>query len=91
VTEEEYQSREERYDTQLKEEVGLDPAGMSLDGKVAATRDYREKRYQTLLDAVYTRRGWTSNGVPTLETAKRLGIDQIDGVIELLQQHQTET
>ncbi len=27
------------------------------------------------MDAVYLRRGWTNNGVPTRETLKRLGID----------------
>jgi aldehyde:ferredoxin oxidoreductase len=87
VTEEEYKSREERYDTELREQVGLDPANMSLDEKMAATRNYRMQRYETLLDAVYKRRGWTSNGVPTLETAQRLGIDKVEGVVELLQQH----
>jgi len=87
VTEEEYQSRQERYDTQLRDEAGLDPANLSLTEKMAATRKYRMDRYETLLDAVYKRRGWTSNGVPTLETARRLGIDQVEGVIELLQQH----
>ena len=76
-----------RYDTKLKEEIGLDPTTMSLEEKIAATRDYRTRRYEMLLDAVYTRRGWTSNGVPTIETAQRLGIEKIDGVIELLQQH----
>jgi aldehyde:ferredoxin oxidoreductase len=87
VTAEEYQSRQERYDTQLREEVGLDPSGMSLEEKMAATRKHRTDRYEKLLDAVYARRGWTSNGVPTLETAKRLGIDKVEGVVELLKQH----
>jgi aldehyde:ferredoxin oxidoreductase len=87
VTEEEYQSRQERYDTQLRDEVGLDPANMSLQEKTAATRKYRMERYETLLDAVYKRRGWTENGIPTQETAKRLGIDQVEGVVELLQRH----
>jgi len=31
-----------------------------------------------LVDAVYKRRGWTKNGIPTLETVKRLGIDYPD-------------
>ena len=87
VTEEEYESRQERYDTQLRDEVGIDPSSMSLEEKIAATRKYRMDRYETLLDAVYKRRGWTQNGVPTLETAQRLGIDKVEGVVELLQQH----
>jgi len=75
VTVEEYESRAERYDKQLREKVGLDPAGMSTPEKVAALRKYREAQYQGLLDAVYKRRGWTPNGVPTLETLHKLEID----------------
>jgi len=75
VTEEEYLSREERYDKQLKEVVGMDPAGKSLQEKMAATRKYRENRYEQLLDAVYDRRGWDKNGVPTMERLKKLGMD----------------
>ena len=36
--------------------------------------------------AVYKRRGWNKNGIPTLETAHRLGIDYPD-VVELLKKH----
>jgi len=75
VTAEEYESRAERYDKQLREKAGVDPSGMSTAEKVAATRKYREAQYQGLIDAVYARRGWTSNGVPTLETLKKLEID----------------
>jgi aldehyde:ferredoxin oxidoreductase len=35
----------------------------------------REERYEQLKDAVYERRGWTKDGIPTLDTVKRLGID----------------
>lgn len=75
VTEEEYLSRQERYDKQLKDLVGLDPESMTLQEKMAATRKYREDRYEQLLDAVYTRRGWTLNGVPKVEHLKQLGMD----------------
>ncbi len=75
VTVEEYESRAERYDKQLREKVGLDPAAMAIEQKVAALRRYREAQYESLLDAVYKRRGWTPNGVPTLETLKKLEID----------------
>ncbi|MFU8794972.1 MAG: aldehyde ferredoxin oxidoreductase C-terminal domain-containing protein, partial [Dethiobacteria bacterium] len=74
-TEEEYESRIERYDNQLKEDVGIDPGGMSIAEKVKAMRKYREGRYETLIDVVYDRRGWTKNGVPKLEKIKDLGID----------------
>lgn len=75
VTEEEYTSRMERYDKQLKEQVGIDPEGLSLQEKMKAMREFREKQYEQLLDAVYKRRGWNSNGVPTLEHLKNLGMD----------------
>jgi len=75
VTEEEYLSRQERYDKQLIELQGLDPVNMTLEEKMAATRAYREDRYEQLLDAVYSRRGWTRNGVPTIDHLKKLGMD----------------
>lgn len=75
VTKEEYLSRQERYDKQLKEQVGVDPTNMTLEEKMDATRKYREERYEMLLDAVYKRRGWTKNGVPTIEHLKSIGMD----------------
>jgi aldehyde:ferredoxin oxidoreductase len=83
VTVEEYESRQERYDNQLNNEVGINPAGLSSNNKVEALRKYREDRYEKLLDAVYKRRGWTNNGVPTVEKLRELGIDFPD-VIELV-------
>lgn len=75
VTREEYLSREERYDKQLKELVGVDPEKMTLEEKMAALRKYRENRYEQLLDAVYKRRGWNKNGVPTIAHLKEIGMD----------------
>ncbi|MBW6491773.1 MAG: hypothetical protein K0B15_11340 [Lentimicrobium sp.] len=75
VTAEEYLSRQERYDKQLVELQGLDPEKMTLEEKMDATRKYREDRYEQLLDAVYFRRGWTKNGVPTIDHLKKLGMD----------------
>ncbi len=75
VTKEEYDSRAERYDKQLKELVDVDPASMTTEEKMTALRKYRQAQYQGLVDAVYKRRGWTPQGVPTLETLKRLKID----------------
>jgi len=75
VTQEEYLSRQERYDKQLAELIHLDPTKMTIEEKMAATRAYREDRYEQLLDAVYARRGWTKNGVPTLAHIKNLGMD----------------
>jgi len=75
VTEEEYESRAERYDKLMKEKIGVDPTGKSTKEKVAITRKYREEQYEKLLDAVYFRRGWTPNGIPTIERLKSLGMD----------------
>jgi aldehyde:ferredoxin oxidoreductase len=75
VTIEEYNSRQERYDKQLKENVGIDPTGLTVEAKMAALRNYREGRYEQLLDAVYNRRGWTPNGVPTVEHLKNIKMD----------------
>jgi aldehyde:ferredoxin oxidoreductase len=86
VTAEEYESRAERYDKQLAEIVGFDPAGRSTAEKTAALRKYREEQYEGLLDAVYKRRGWTRNGVPTVETLKALGID-FPWVLDVVRPH----
>jgi aldehyde:ferredoxin oxidoreductase len=87
VTEKEYISRSERYDTQLRDELGVTPDEMTLAEKMAVLRNFREGRYEKLMDAVYARRGWDNDGVPTLETIQRLGIDFPD-VVELVKKHQ---
>ncbi|RKX68906.1 aldehyde:ferredoxin oxidoreductase, partial [candidate division TA06 bacterium] len=74
VTVEEYESRKERYDKQMKENIGIDPEGKSIEEKLVITRKYREDQYEKLIDATYKRRGWTSNGVPSIEHLKKLGI-----------------
>jgi aldehyde:ferredoxin oxidoreductase len=86
VTVGEYESRAERYDKQLKELVGLDPEGKTTEEKMAALRAHREEQYELLIDAVYKRRGWTPDGIPTPETLKRLHIDFPD-VVELVRRH----
>jgi aldehyde:ferredoxin oxidoreductase len=83
VTKEEYESRRERYDKQLKDKMGIDPDAKSTEDKIVLLRKYREAEYEKLKDAVYKRRGWTPNGVPTVEKAKALGIGFPD-VIALL-------
>ncbi len=83
VTVEEYESRQDRYDKQLIEKVGIGIEGMSTQEKRDALRKYREAEYEKLKDAVYKRRGWDSNGVPTLKKVQELGIDFPD-VVALL-------
>ncbi len=75
VTVEEYESRAERYDKQLKDKLGVDPEGKSVSEKMSLTREYREKQYDQLRDAVYKRRGWNNNGIPTIEHLKKIGMD----------------
>ena len=86
VTEDEYASRRERYDQQLVEIWKEDIEGLSTAEKVARLRRYREAEYEKLKDAVYQRRGWTADGIPTLATVRRLGIDFPD-VVALLARH----
>lgn len=83
----EYEDRAEQYDQQVRDEIGLDPTNLTIKEKMAAVRHYREERYEKLVDAVYKRRGWTANGVPTLETVRRLGIDFPD-VIHLISKNE---
>jgi aldehyde:ferredoxin oxidoreductase len=86
VTIEEYESRKERYDKQLREKVGINPDGMSTEEKMKKLREFREEQYRKLQDAVYARRGWTNDGVPKIETLKNLGIDFTD-VVAVVQRY----
>ena len=87
VTAEEYESRNDRYDEQLRELGVLVPEGKGTEEKLKALRRYREQQYEKLKDAVYKRRGWTRDGVPTLEKVKELGID-FPEVVELISEQQ---
>jgi len=86
VTEEEYESRKERYGQQLKETVGGNTAAKSTKEKMEALRVYREDQYQKLCDVVHERRGGDANRVPALETGTRLKIDFPD-VLKLPKEH----
>lgn len=87
VTKEEYESRVERYDRQLKEKVGMNPEGKTTEEKMKILRDYRENQFELLRDAVYKRRGWNKNGVPTIEFLKKIGMD-FPEVIEVVKNYQ---
>ena len=87
LTVEEYDSRQERYDTQLKELINIDPEGKTSEEKVKLHRDWREDRYEKLLDAVYKRRGWTKDGVPKIEHLKDIGMD-LPELIDTVKDHQ---
>jgi aldehyde:ferredoxin oxidoreductase len=89
VTKEEYLSREERYDKQLVENVGVDPTKMSLEEKMAKMKEYRLSQYSKLQDAVYKRRGWTPNAVPTVEHLKSIKMD-LPELIEIIKPYLIE-
>ncbi len=78
VTKMEYVSRKERYDKQLVEILGLsekEVEDMDIEKKMKLLYGYKQDQYQKLADAVYYRRGWTPNGVPTPQKMKQLGMD----------------
>jgi aldehyde:ferredoxin oxidoreductase len=89
VTVEEYESRKDRYDGELTEKYQVDIAAKKTDEKISLLRKFREEAYEKLKDAVYQRRGWTPNGIPTIETVRRLGID-FPLVLEILKSHGVE-
>jgi len=71
----EYLYREERFDKQLIDLIGVDPAGKSTDEKIKIIMDYRKDQFRQLVDAVYKRRGWTPNGIPKLEKLIEIEMD----------------
>lgn len=86
VTIEEYESRQERYDNQLKEKLNYNTENKTTQEKIAVMRSYREQQYQLLIDAVYKRRGWTMDGIPTIEKLKEINMD-LPEVIEVVEKH----
>nr|MBP8165040.1 aldehyde:ferredoxin oxidoreductase [Anaerolineales bacterium] len=84
VTAAEYESRKDRYDEQLQRLVEIDPQGLPTEEKMKLLRRYREGQYEQLMDAVYTRRGWDANSIPTVEKLHELGIDlpEVVAVVE---------
>ena len=61
-------------------------SGKTTAEKLSLLREFRQAQYEKLKDAVYQRRGWTNDGIPTLEKVKSLGID-FPEVLELLKAH----
>ncbi len=88
VTEVEYVSRKDRYDEQLKDKLGLSEeviGKMSIPERILLIKEFRYDQYHKLADAVYCRRGWTPNGVPTPEKMKELGFIDETEMLETLQ------
>jgi len=59
---------------------------MTLPQKMKTLYDFRQNQYQKLADAVYYRRGWTPNGVPTPQKMKAIGFGDETKMLEMLQQ-----
>jgi len=85
VTTLEYESRQDRYDEQLNRLVKVDPAEMSTEEKMKELRKYREAQSELLMDAVYERRGWDKNSIPTVEKLRELGMD-LPELIEVIEE-----
>jgi aldehyde:ferredoxin oxidoreductase len=83
----EYLSRKDRYDGQLAANLGISKeqvAAMRTSEKMGALKAYRMDQYEKLKDAVYMRRGWTQNGIPTPQKMRMLGFTD-DIFLEMLQ------
>ena len=85
VTEEEYLSRQDRYEKQMTE-LGFKIEGLSIEEKMAMLKAHRIDQYEKLTDAVYKRRGWNANGVPTIEKLKEMKMD-LPELIEIVERH----
>jgi len=79
----EWNVRKEYFEKKL-EEAGINGEGLSVEEKISRLQAHRRGEWEKLVDAVYARRGWDSNGVPTRKTVERLGLDSPE-VLELLE------
>ncbi|OFZ22656.1 MAG: hypothetical protein A2202_01135 [Bdellovibrionales bacterium RIFOXYA1_FULL_36_14] len=89
VTKEEYTSRSERYDKELKEKIGIDPTPLSIEEKMQKIREYRMHQYHKVMQAAFKRRGWDEFGIPKIERLKELGIDRPE-FIQILEKARQE-
>ena len=85
VWEDEWIARPEYFDEKLKE-FGETIEGKSVKEKIDLLQKHRRSQWEELKMAVYKRRGWNKNGIPTMATVKRLGIDYPD-VVALLEKN----
>jgi aldehyde:ferredoxin oxidoreductase len=83
VTKEEYESRKERYDTELTEKYKINISKKNTEEKILILKKIRKEQYEKLKDSVYKRRGWNNNGIPTIKTVRELGLDSPE-ILELL-------
>jgi len=81
VTENEYLSKQEHYDAQLRNNLKVLPDKLSIGKKIDMLRVYRSKLYEDLIDETYKIRNWSSNGVPTKQKLQSLGLDYEDYIV----------
>jgi aldehyde:ferredoxin oxidoreductase len=89
LTQMEYISRKERYDKYLNEKIGMNKEEIEktdIKEKIKIIYNFRRDQYDKLTDAVYYRRGWTPNGVPTPEKMKELGFSKNKKMLEMLKE-----
>ncbi len=91
VTVVEYESRQERYDEQLQRNQKIDTVGLTTENKMQYLRQYRESQYELLMDAVYARRGWDTNSIPTNVKLKSLNLDLPEVIAVVESARKTET
>ncbi len=71
----EFNDRKDYYLKYLTETVGLDVTSKDDEELLKTLQDYRRDQYETLMDTVYTAKGYDVNSIPTDETLKRLGFE----------------
>ena len=86
VTIEEYLSRQDRYDKELEEKYHVKLEDLATENRISILRKKREEQYEKLKRVVYQRRGCNADGIPTMETVKRLWID-FPEVLNVLKTH----
>ncbi len=85
VFKDEWEARRDYYDEQLRSS-GADPQGLSTEEKIKRLQELRLAQWEKLVDAVYRRRGWDKNGIPTVEKLEELGMD-FESVVAVVKKH----
>ena len=60
---------------------------LSIEEKMRIQREHRESQFEQLMDAVYKRRGWANDGVPTVEHLASIGM-VLPELIAVLEGHE---
>ena len=79
----EFEYRQDYYETYLRDVAGIATETMSNEQMLAALQAYRCDQYEQLTDAVYAEKGYDSNGIPKDKTLRRLGLKD-EGYAEIL-------